>query len=563
MKPIRQQIAWVAAALCIPGLIIAVGRADDAPRKPTFEYSRPKGPKQVVAPLPKEPPIPPTIRFGNFKPFNEIDNFILATLQERKARPKPVCNDWDFLRRSSLDLVGVIPTAADVEKFLAWDAKTRRAKWIDHLLDQAQYADYWTSFWGDLLRERGRIRGVPVNAFKNYIHDNLKKNRPYDEWVREMITAEGRPEDSPAAAFFLRDEGDAKTLTVTVTQTFLGIQLKCAECHDHPFDWWLEKDFHGMVDFWRGTRRQAYERDTVVRRGRTQMVPRFEVVTNERRANGTFITGETSDKGRGREALADLLTRPDNPYFARVAVNRLWEKLMGVGLVNPVDNFSARNPPSHPELLDWLALEFIEHNYDLKHILKLIANSRTYQQTSVENLTRTKVIKAPDTEDETEAGALFDGMMLRRMSAEQVHDSILVATGRYLPEDRRFTPSIEVTYPPDPRSFLRVFGVTDRETLIERNETGSIQQALTLLNGQLINEAVKMHPAHPVRHWQKDRQFSAVQMVDAIFVQILTRPPTPEERELALAFIAGGQRDTLWEDLQWSLLNCREFQFIR
>jgi len=553
---------WV-VAVAVLGIAVSGARADDAPRKPTFEKSRPKGPKQVLPPLPEVQPELPQIRFGNFKPINGIDNFILAKLQERKARPKPVCSDWDFLRRSSLDLVGVIPTAADVEKFLSWDAKTRRAQWIDHLLAQRQYADYWTSFWGDLLRERGRIRGVPVNAFKNYIHDNLLKNRPYDEWVREMITADGKPEDSPAAAFFLRDEGDAKSVTVTVTQTFLGIQLKCAECHDHPFDWWLEKDFNGMVDFWRGTRRQAYERNTVMRRGRTQMIPRYEVVSNERRAAGTFITGEKSEKGRGRAGLADLLTRDDNPYFARVAVNRLWEKLMGVGLVNPVDNFSARNPPSHPELLDWLAIEFIENGYDLKHVLRLITNSRTYQQTSVETMTVAKVIKAADTEDETADGALFDGMMLRRMSAEQVHDSILVATGRYLPENRRFTPSIETTYPPDPRSFLRIFGVTDRETLIERNPSGSIQQALTLLNGQLINEAVRMHPDHPIRHWHKERRFTPVQMVDALFVQILTRPPTPEERSLALQFVSGGQRDTLWEDLQWSLLNCREFQFIR
>jgi len=563
-RPRPGRLGLIALGPAVALLFAVTLFADDEVKKPTFEKSRPKGPRQILAPLPAERPAVPTIRFGVFKPFNPIDNFILAKIQQKKAKPKPVCTDWDFARRSSLDLVGVIPTAADIETFMSWPESERRAKWIDFLLEQPQYADHWTAFWGDLLRERGRIRGVPVNTLKNYIHDNLKKNRPYDVWVREMITAEGKPEESPATAFILRDEADAKTLTVTVTQSFLGIQLKCAECHDHPFDWWEQKDFTGMVDFWSGTRRQAYDRDQVMRRGKTQTIPHFQVTTNDRRAGGTFITGQKSDKGRGREGLADLLTRADNPYFARVAVNRMWDKLMGAGLVNPVDNFSPRNPPSHPELLDWLAMEFIEHHYDLKHILRLIANSRTYQQTSVETLTRAPIVKAKsDADDQVADGFLFDGMILRRMTAEQTYDSLLVATGRYFGNDRRFAPSIEMTYPPDPRTFLRIFGVPDRETLIARNSTGSIQQSLTLLNGDLINEAVRLHGNHPIRYWRETRHFNVNQMVDALYVQILTRPPTPEERNLALAFLAGGQKDTLWEDLQWSLLNCREFQFIR
>jgi hypothetical protein len=556
------------AALCgLFALVAAAGLfAQSEERKPTFEKSRPAGPKQVLKPLPTERPIVPEIRFGQFRPFNPIDNFILKTIQERKARPKGLCDDWDFARRASLDLVGVTPTVADLQRYSAWKAEERRVKWVDHLLAQPHYADHWTTFWGDLLRERGQIRGVPANSLKRYIHENLAKNRPYDAWVREMLTADGKAAEKPATAFVLRDDADPKTLTVTVTQTFLGIQLKCAECHDHPFDWWTERDFNDMAAFWHGTQGRAYDREEMLRGGRRVPTYQMEVVSNERRANGRFITGVASDKGKGRAGLADLVTRPDNPYFARVVVNRLWEKMMGLGLVNPVDNFTPRNPPSHPELLDWLAMEFIQHKYDLKHVLRLIATSRTYQQTSAEKITRTQTVKVAVAEGEEESiapGSLFDGMLLRRMTAEQLNDSILVATGHYLEEGRRYSPSIEVTYPPDARSFLRTFGCPDRETLLPRNTSGSIQQALTLLNGDLVNMAIQLHVEHPIRYWQKELRWSTDQVLDALFVQILTRYPTKYERGIAMQYLRGGYLDWAWEDLQWALINCREFQYIR
>lgn len=553
-----------AAPLCALGLLCGSASADEK-RIPTFEKTRPTGERRLLTPLPAARPPVPQIRFGNYRPLNAIDNFVLARIQNRKARPQPLCNDWDFARRAGLDLVGVIPTAADLDRYSGWSDRERRGRWVDFLLQQQQYADHWTAIWGDLLRERGRIRGAPPNALKRYVHDSLKTNRPYDEWARDMITASGKAHDNDATAFVLRDRVDPEVLTVTVTQTFLGIQLKCAECHDHPFDWWEQKDFQGMTGFWRGTQARVYKRDEVFRRGRKVVVPYLEVRSRDNRANGTFLTGVTSEAGRGRRGLADLITRRDNPYFARVAVNRLWHKMMGLGLVNPVDNFSARNPASHPKLLDWLALEFIEHDYDLKHILRLIANSRTYQQTTTRRLTRAGRPASRAVADAADLGegALFDGMMLRRMNAEQIHDSILVATGRYLPDDRRFVPSIQVAYPPDPRSFLRTFGCTDREALLPRNTGGSIQQSLTLLNGSLVNDAVKVHADHPIRYWRKQRGFTPAQTVDALFVQILTRPPTQYERSLALQYVGPADRDDAWEDLQWALLNTREFQFIR
>jgi len=531
---------------------------------PDFTASRPKGPRAELSRLPHERPPISTIKFGNFRPFNPIDNFILARLQQEKIRPGRLCDDWDFARRASLDLVGLVPTATDLERYFGWKETERRGRWVDHLLSQAQYADHWTIFWGDLLREQSRVPGAPPDALKQFIHGSLRENQPYDVWVRELMTAEGTAEENPAVAFLLRDRLEPETLTVSVTQSLLGVQLKCAQCHDHPFDWWTQRDFQGMAGFWRGARVYRDSMETRERRGRVVNVPVLGVRSSERRAAGIFLTGATSGLGAGPAGLADLLTRKDNPYFARVAVNRLWEKLMGVGLVNPADGFSPLNPPSHPELLGWLALEFIDHDYDLKHILRLITNSRTYQQASSLNV---KTWMPPGASAEegllSSEGSLFDVMPLRKMTAEQVHDSILAATGRYWLDEGALRASIKQPYPANPRSFLRIFGAPDRDTLLPRSRAGSIQQALTLLNGDFVNRAVTLHQDHPLLYWQRSYGLSTAQMVDAMFIQFLTRLPTSLERRKVLSYVGFGGQEWAWEDVQWALINTREFQYIR
>ncbi|MCG8406043.1 MAG: DUF1549 and DUF1553 domain-containing protein [Phycisphaerales bacterium] len=531
---------------------------------PDFSHTRPKGKRLRPEPLPEKRPVPPKVRYGTFRPLNEIDQFILKRLQDEKVRPNDPCNDWDFARRTSLDLVGIIPRVEDLDRFFRWKKKKRRDKWIDLLLAQKQYADHWTTFWGDLLRERGRVRGLPENALKNVLHQNLLDNRPFDDWVRELMTAEGPAEENPASGFILQDRVHANTLTVSISEVFLGVQIRCAECHDHPFDWWTQKDFQGMAGFWDGTRvrRRAEMQDA---KDGARRRPLLEVVTNSRRSRGVFLTGAQSDLGQGPLGLADLITRRDNPYFARVAVNRLWQKLMGRGLVNPPSNFSALNPPSHPDLLDWLAIEFVDSGYDLKHILRLIVSSRTYQQTSSEPKKRrsrsTSSKKTPEENDPVE-GSLFESVVLRRMTAEQIYDSVLAATGHY-DSGGRFRPSIELTYPPRDRSFLRTFGASDRQTIQSPPLNGSIQQTLTLLNGRFLNGTVRWHPDHPLQQWRHARGLNVGQLVDALFYQILTRPPTKQERRGALQYVGNGGFDEAWEDLQWALFNSREFQFIR
>lgn len=547
----------VTMVLVIPAFLLAQDRVPD------FTYSRPQGEPQMLKRLPRERPAVPEVKFGNFKPFNPIDNFILSRIKEEKLRPAKLCDDWDFARRACLDLAGIIPAAADLERYFKWKENERRKKWVDFLLSQPQYADHWTIFWGDLLRERDRVRGAPEGALKRFVHKCLAENRPYDQWVREVITADGPSDENDATAYVLRDRGDPDVLTVSVTQSFLGVQLKCAQCHDHPFDWWTQKQFQGMAGFWYGSRPRPYRTQEVRVGDRVIPLPIFRLDDRERRANGEFITGAKSELGRGRKALADLITREDNPFFARATVNRLWEKLMGTGLVMPVDNLSALNPPSHPELLDWLALEFIDHNYDLKHILRLLANSRTYQQVSSRKVPRI-VRTESDTVDESQRapGSLFEVMPLRRMNAEQLHDSILAATGRYRSQGW-LRASIMKPYPPPPRDFLAVFGASDRDTLLPRPTTGSIQQSLTLMNGDFVGAAIRIHPDHPLVYWDRSLKLTNSQMVDALFAQFLTRLPTGKERQWGLKYVGYGNDEWAWEDLEWALINTREFQFIR
>lgn len=558
-------------SLAIAGLLtfstLTQTSAED--RVPDFASSRPKGDRVPYAPLPEHQLDPPSVHFGQFRPYNPIDNFVLSRLQREKLQPKPLCDDWDFARRASLDIVGVIPTLEDLDRYFRWKPKERRSRWIDLLLNQPYYADHWTLFWGDILRERGRVLGLPENALKNYIHDSLLKNQPFDGFVRSLITASGPTETNPETAFILQDRADGDVLTVAVSEAFLGVQLRCAQCHDHPYDWWTKRDFDGMSAFWRGTRSTVAATEEIkLPNGTVVRLPRFELVSRDSRARGVFLTGVKSAAGAGREALADLLTRRDNPYFARVAVNRIWQKMLGRGLVTPSSNFSPLNPPSHPELLDWIAIEFIEHDYDLKHIIRLIARSRTYQQSSVDSPAQTASLarrnrNRPDGEDELLPGRLFEGPPLRRMTAEQINDSILIATGRFHDRARFIQRAIDVTYPPNAQSFLRIFGASDRETIVTLPAGGSIQQSLTLLNGGFVNGALRFHPDHPISRWSAANGSNIRQTIDALFMQTLTRPPTEKERRTAIDFIGNGTHDDAWEDLQWAIMNTREFQFIR
>ncbi|RJP35786.1 MAG: DUF1553 domain-containing protein [Phycisphaerales bacterium] len=534
-------VAIAAAGLAVAGLWMFRAAAEP-PR-----YDGPNRQK-TIDPLPPEPPAPPRVA-GQAN--NPIDQFIADKWRRFAVRPAKLATDLDLVRRIFLDIAGVVPTVEEVDAFLHADRGARVGKLVDRLLASPQYAEHWTVFWGDLLREQSQTRGAEPFALRDYLRDVLADGVPYDRWVRSLITAEGTTEDDPAAAFVLGHRSDPDELTITVAQAFMGTQLACAQCHDHPFEPWLQSDFLGMRDFWRGTRVRNAEARTVLVRGRPVQL-QLETVMSGTGA-GSFVTGAESASGAGRAALAELLTAADNPYFARVAVNRVWAKLMGRGLVEPVDEFRADNPPSHPELLDWLAREFIDNGYDLRHVIRLICTSRTYQL----DTTRGVVPRNVYTE------AFFERMPLRRLTAEQLHDSILVSCGLFGSDRPMYQRAFDQSYPRPASSFIGTFHGHDRQTLHQRDTEVTIQQALELLNGPFLNNAVRLHDAHPVRRWLAAGD-SASLAVRKLFVSTLGREPTRPELDAATSYVSGpGSDPARWADVHWALINTREFMFIR
>jgi hypothetical protein len=532
--PIR--LGTMVFALCV--------RVETASAQPNFSYSRPTVEQRILDPLPETKPAPPTV--NGYAVHNEIDNFIAAGWSAHKLRPVALCSDEDFVRRIYLDVAGVIPSAEQVVAFLKGDKRNRRRELIDQLLGSHRYADHWAAFWGDLLREQTQIRGGEQGNFRDYIRASLEANQPYDRWVAEMITATGTDRENPAANFVLRHENMSEELTITITQSFLGTQMKCAQCHDHPFDVWTHDEFKGMQGFWSGTQIRP-----VVRRGLDepgQVIPPIFEVVQFRRGQGEFLTGAESGEGRGPAGLADWVVSPKNPYFARAAVNRLWAKVMGKGIVDPVDGFSVIHEPSHPEMLDWLAIEFIESGHDLKHVLRLILNSRTYLLTSQPQPQRTS--------GEVE---LFHGARLRRMTAEQLYDSIIVSCGML---DRGTSPAVEQSYPASGNSFLATFGSHDRKTVYERETTATIPQALELLNGDFVNNAVTLHANNPVQRWI-DQKLGNGEIALRLYLNTLSRKPTAAERRRVLGYVGRAMPERYWPDVHWALINTREFMYIR
>jgi hypothetical protein len=387
---------------------------------------------------------------------NYIDQHIDAKLQRMKIQPSPATDDATFLRRVSLDLTGQVPTPEEVRTFLADPTPTRvkRAKKIDALIASGAYADNWTIKWGDLLQSSRKFLGEKGTfAFREWIRDAIATNQPYDKVVRKLITSSGSSYDDPAANFY-RATRDAKATMEKTTQVFLGVRMVCAQCHDHPFERWTQNQYFEMSAFFSAVGlRPGYEigEEIVydIRNDYEMKHPKdSRVVPPQFLIASTAPVKIPSDHGR-REALADWLVSKENPFFARAIVNRVWSYFLGRGIIDPVDDIRASNPPVNPALLDALTKDFVDHGFDLQHLMRTIVNSRTYQASF-----QTNEWNATDADN-------FSHAMPRRLSAEQLMDAVASATGARpvfpdLPEE---TTAAQV---PDPHvgkdGFLDLFG---------------------------------------------------------------------------------------------------------
>jgi hypothetical protein len=490
---------------------------------------------------------------------NFIDQHVNRKLERLKILPSGLCTDAEFLRRVSLDLIGLPATAEQTRAFLDDPrpaAEKRRAK-IEDLLNSAEYVDYWTLKWSDLLlANRKFIREQGVWAFRNWIRRSLAENQPYDQFVFELLTATGESQENPAANYY-RIAREPREVMENMTQVFLGTRFVCAQCHDHPFEKWTQTQYFQLSAFFGGVGRKGGSRQEqeviydlrtpqpVVHAGTGQPAPAkfpYEVPGIEAAA------GELP-----RVHLARWLTSKDNPYFAKSLVNRYWSYLLGRGIIDPVDDIRLSNPPTNPELLSALTADFIAHGFDRKHLLRTIAQSHTYQRSFSTN------------EWNQDDDVNYSHATPRRLQAEQLYDAIMVATGAPMgvpgaPTGFRASqlPDAAVQVP-----FLDMFGRAPRESPCEceRSSEVSLAQTLTLINGPTVADAIA-HPEGLVARLAA-RQAEPAAAATEIYLSVLNRPPSESEAAQATAYLAQHGVTEGGQDLMWALINSPAFLFNR
>ncbi|MEX0717160.1 MAG: DUF1549 domain-containing protein [Planctomycetaceae bacterium] len=492
---------------------------------------------------------------------NFIDEHVHSKLQRTKILPSETCTDAEFLRRIHLDLTGNPPTAADVRAFLVdeRDSQSKRLAKIDELLDGPGYVDYWSLKWSDLLLANRRLMSEKgMWAFRNWIRNALATNRPYDEFVRELLIANGSTWENPAANYFRTAEKPNEVMA-NMTQVFLGTRFQCNECHDHPFERWTQTQYYELAAFFGDVgRKDGAEKGEQIIYTLAKPQTVAHVGTGQRAApKFPFeVPGHAVDPDASalRPQLAAWLVAPENPYFARSLVNRYWSYFLGKGIIEPVDDLRANNPPTNPELLDALTADFVEYEFDLKRLVRLIVTSQAYQR-SVE----TNEWNADDADH-------FSHALPRRLGAEQLFDAIMLATGA--PPNIPGVPAdFRAVHLPDAQvqlAFLDMFGRPPRETPCECERTSdvSLKQTLTMINGPTVSNAI-IHPQGLVARLARENA-SPERIVEEVYLAALCRMPTDDESARNVAYIGEvGDAQEAAQDLLWALINSPAFLFNR
>ena len=490
--------------------------------------------------------------------YNYVDTLINGKLQRMKILPSATADDAEFLRRVSLDIAGVPPTSEEVLAFVAdtTDPVAKRTAMIEKLLSSPMYVEHWTLKWSDLLLNRRKtVTERGVWAFRNWIRQSVAANKPFDQFAKELITANGSAYENPAANYF-RIAREPKLVMENMTQVFLGTRFNCNQCHDHPFERWTQRQYYELSAYFADVgRRPLPEGDEFI----FTMASPTAVVnpdTNQP-ADPKFPfahAGAVDAASTRREQLAQWLTAKENPYFARSIVNRYWSYFFGRGIIDPVDDIRAGNPASNPELLDALTKDFVDSGYDLKKLIRTICNSATYQRS----------LEAGQwNEDDT---INFSHALPRRLSAEQLYDAIIQATGapRALPGVPAGFRASELPDSDVEVAFLDMFGRAPRESPCECERTSdvSLGQTLNMVNGPTIGDAI----AHPQGVIAKAVAAGMPndKLIETIYLSALCRKPSVEESAKAVEYFAGaGDPKAAGEDLMWALINSPGFLFNR
>ncbi|MEM6471777.1 MAG: DUF1549 and DUF1553 domain-containing protein [Planctomycetota bacterium] len=576
---------------------------------------------------------------------SQLDAYVEAKLLESGQRPNLPAEDEVFLRRVYLDVAGRIPTRAEAVRFLDSSDPDKRIELIDRLLESPDYVSNSYNFWADTLRLKERPQtNIVAEPYLAYVKDSIRTNKPYDDWVYEMLTANGKVWENPAVGYQLRDDGMPLPYIDNTVRVFLGTQIGCAQCHDHPFDAWTQYEFYELAAFTAGIRtrikrgdpgfkktnpanaminqaRKHYDKGRVpgsfqrLMRANTYCVDEVKATLRlphdyayadakpKEVVKPSVLWGEIPSKAKNaspREQFAAWLTAPENHQFKNTIVNRFWKRFLGVGFVEPIDDFRDENPCANEEAMEFLGQELVRSGFDLRQLTRIILYSQTYQRES--------------TDYDVTSGEpyFFPGPTARRMTAEQVWDSMLTLAvhnsmpfqrptakemREYLDVDfasltfekaKQQSEAFAETYflnnykrqlnkhsyqgnvlcraselpgPQRADHFLRQFGQSDRETIDGSGVEATVPQILAMFNGPITH--VMLEPGSAIVddilsiENTRDR-------IDAIFLSVLSRPPNGRDRVAAAKELSRMTNDNVgYGNIIWALLNTREFLFIQ
>ncbi len=491
-----------------------------------------------------------------------IDTLVFGKLASLGLKPSPSCTDAEFIRRASLDVAGVLPTPERIRGFMADRSPNKRQALVDELLQSGEYVEFWTLKWSDMLRNtRHSLSPRAMYAFHHWIRQSVAANLPWDTFVRELVAGSGSSVDNGAVNFLRagiepreRQISTPEDLGETTAQLFLGVRLQCARCHNHPFEKWTQSQFYSLASY--------FGRVTVMpgeRKDEQVVYSRETGEVGHPKTGAALIPvaldGPALSPGTGvdrRTALADWMTAPDNPFFARVIANRIWRHYMGRGLVEPVDDLRVSNPPSNEPLMLTLEKQVRADGYDLKKLMRLILLSKSYQLSS-----RATPANQRDTR-------YYSHFLVKRMGAEQLLDAIGQVTG--VPESFKGYPAGTLAMQlPDTQvvsSFLDTFGRPARQTTCEceRSFEPSVAQALHMLNNEGVNARIASSKGRIAKLLAA--KSTPAEIVDELYLASVGRLPSPSERARQVASLTKADKPAAAaEDLLWALMNTKEFLF--
>ncbi len=488
---------------------------------------------------------------------NLIDTLVFSKLRRLNLIPSELSGDREFLRRSYLDTIGLLPTLEETEEFVHSQEPQKRATLIDDLLKRPEFAELWATKFSDLFRAGLLDQGAKgARLFYHWIRTAILEDKPYNEFATELITASGNLWFNPTANFYyITERSEPENIATNISQVFLGVRLECARCHNHPWEKWTQDDFWsfaaffsrmGVKDTYGGDESEIFLKDS------------GEVIhpKTKKPVQAKYLDGPSATEGLDediREKLAQWITSAQNPWFARNIVNRLWKHYLGRGTVEPPDDFRITNPPSNEVLLDALTKDFLEHGYSVRHTVRTILNSRVYQLTSEPNRT--------NHEDKLNYSHYYP----KRLMAEQLMDAISQVTG--IPEKYQghLIGARAMTIPSGaPSYFLETFGrLKDREKICERETQPDMAQTMHLISGQTIHKKIAAKGG-TLDRWLEDPSLTDEEIVRRLFLATLVRPPSERELDVALAPIRSKgmrARREAFEDILWVIFNCKEFLF--